>query len=224
MKLYMHPASTTCRPIMMFIADNKMKVDQQVVDIMTGEQYQPAFAGINPSCAVPVLEDGSFRMTESSAILKYLADKIDSPTYPKDLQKRARVNEMMDWLNTGFYRTFGYDLCYRQLLDGYKMKSDTAQSEALAAGKAAAERFLGILDKNLLGGKQPYLCGDELTIADYFGSGLVSLGEVTGCKFANYPNIQSWYERMRKQPSWKDANAGVFFWADAAKGPAYVAV
>ena len=53
MKLYMHPASTTCRPIMMFIADNKMKVDQQVVDIMTGEQYQPAFAAINPSNAVP---------------------------------------------------------------------------------------------------------------------------------------------------------------------------
>jgi glutathione S-transferase len=223
MKLYMHPASTTCRPIMMFIADNNMKVDQQVVDIMTGEQYQPAFSAINPSNAVPVLEDGSFRMTESSAILKYLADKIDSPAYPKDLQKRARVNEVMDWFNTGFYRTYGYGLIYAQLLDGYKLKGEAGQTEALAAAKTAAQRFLSILDKSILGSK-PYLCGDSITIADYFASGLLSVGEVIGCKFANYPNIQRWYERMMKQPSWKDANAGVFYWADAAKGPAYTTI
>jgi len=46
---------------------------------MAGEQYQPAFTTINPNSAVPVLEDGTFRLTECSAILKYLADLIDSP-------------------------------------------------------------------------------------------------------------------------------------------------
>jgi glutathione S-transferase len=46
---------------------------------------------------VPVLEDGDFRLTEGSAILKYLADSIDSPAYPKGLKERARVNEMMEW-------------------------------------------------------------------------------------------------------------------------------
>ena len=224
MKLYMHPASTTCRPIMMFIADNKMKVDMQVVDIMTGEQYQPAFAAINPSNAVPVLDDGDFRLTESSAILKYLADKIGSPAYPKDLQKRARVNEVMDWFNTGLYRTFGYGLCYAQLLDPYRLKHQLGQSEAVTTAKANAERYLGILEKHFLGDKQTYLCGEAPTIADYFASGIISLGEVIGCKFAAYPNIRRWYERMHKQPAWKDANSGVFYWADAVKGPAYVAI
>ena len=75
-----------------------------------------------------MLEDGDFRLTESSAILKYLADKVDSPAYPKDLKKRARVNEMMDWLNTGFYRDFGYGLVYPQIFPHHKRPSDEAQA------------------------------------------------------------------------------------------------
>ena len=43
----------------MFIADHGMEVEQQVVDLMAGEQYQPAFTAINPNNAVPVLEDGA---------------------------------------------------------------------------------------------------------------------------------------------------------------------
>ena len=89
MKLYYHPVSTVSRPIMMFAADNHIALDYKVVDLMTGEHMKPEYAAINPSCAVPTLEDGEFRMTESSAILKYLADKFDSPAYPKDLQKRG---------------------------------------------------------------------------------------------------------------------------------------
>ena len=107
MKLYMHPVSMTSRPVRLFIAENGIKVDEVVVDLMTGEHYKEPFTSVNPNRQVPVLEDGGFRLTESSAILKYLADKINSPAYPKDLQRRAKVNEMMDWLNTQFYREYG---------------------------------------------------------------------------------------------------------------------
>ena len=100
MKLYYHPVSTASRPVVLFAADNGIALDFQVVDILKGEHMGDAYSAINPSHLVPVLEDGDFRLTESSAILKYLADKTDSPAYPKDLKKRARVNEMMDWFNT----------------------------------------------------------------------------------------------------------------------------
>jgi glutathione S-transferase len=223
MKLYMHPASTTCRPIMLFIADHELPVEQQVVDIMTGEQYGPAYAAVNPNNFVPVLEDDGFRLTESSAILKYLADKIDSPTYPRELHQRARVNEVMDWFNTNFYRTFGYGLCYSQLLDPYKLPDATGQQQLVAGGKRAAERFLGILNDHIIG-PRTYLCGDRITIADYFASGILSLGDVIGCTFAAYPNVVHWYETMRARPNWQSANAGVEAWANFARGPAYVTV
>jgi len=65
MKLYQHPASTTCRPIMMLIEDEGLDVEQQVVDILAGEPYGEAFTAINPSNFVPVLEYGDFRLIES---------------------------------------------------------------------------------------------------------------------------------------------------------------
>jgi glutathione S-transferase len=104
MKLYMHPVSMTSRPVRLFAAESKIALDEEVVDLMTGAHMQPPYSDINPNCLVPMLEDGDLKLTESSAILKYLADKIGSPAYPKDLKARAKVNEIMDWINTNFYR------------------------------------------------------------------------------------------------------------------------
>jgi glutathione S-transferase len=223
MKLYMHPVSTMCRPVMMFIADHNLSIDQQVIDLFSGEQYGPEFTAINPNNFVPVLEDDGFRLTEASAILKYLADKVNSPAYPKDLQERARVNEAMDWFNTGFYRTFGYGFCYAQVLDPYKLADATGQQQAIELNKKAAERFLKILNDHIIGPHR-FLCGDKLTLADYLASGILSLGDVIGCTFAGYPNVQRWYQTMRSLPNWQATNAAIEGWAAVARGPNYVTV
>ena len=84
MKLYMHPVSMTTRPVRLFIAEINIPVEEIFIDLMTGAHMQPPYSDINPNCLVPMIEDDGFKLTESSAILKYLADKIGSPTYPKD--------------------------------------------------------------------------------------------------------------------------------------------
>ena len=89
MKLYMHPVSMTSRPVRLFIAENKIPVEEELIDLMTGAHLKPPYSTINPNCLVPMIEDGDFRLTESSAILKYLADKIGSPAYPKDLLAKS---------------------------------------------------------------------------------------------------------------------------------------
>ena len=222
MKLYMHPASTTSRPIVLFAAEEGIALEQQVVDLMTGANQKPDFLAINPKGQVPVLEDGSFRLAESSAILKYMAEKCGSAAYPKDLQARARVNEAMDWFNTSFYRSFGYGLCYTQVFEHYKLPDAAAQKLVIEAAVPRACQNLRVLNDHMLGGSKPYLCGDAITIADYFASGLLSLGEVIGCTFTDYPNVQRWYGRMKSLPHWQAANAGVFAWAEHARGPVYV--
>jgi len=223
MKLYYHPVSTVSRPIVLFAADNGIPLEYQVVDLMTGEHMKPAYTAINPSRLVPVLEDGDFRLTESSAILKYLADKIDSPAYPKDLRKRARVNEMMDWLNTGFYRDFGYGLVYPQLFPHHRRRSDEAQAGAVEWGKAKAKAWLQVLDK-LVGPERTWLCGAEVTIADYLGAGMVSLADAIGCDLKPYPNVARWFAAMKARPNWAKVNETFYGFAGSLKGKAFETV
>jgi glutathione S-transferase len=223
MKLYYSPVSTASRPLLMFIADNKIDVDLQLVDLMSGEHLKQPYLALNPSGLVPTLEDGDFRLTESSAILKYLADKINSPAYPKDLRQRARVNERMDWLNTQFYRDFGYGLVYPQLFPHHKRPTDEQQSGVVAWGKDKSQRWLKVLDQDLIG-KNPYLCGNEITIADYLGAAFVSLGETLRCNFAAYPNVTRWLNTMKARPNWATVNKPFYGMVAAFKERPFVAI
>lgn len=210
MKIYYHPVSTTSRPLMLFAAESGLDIDFKVVDLLTGEHLQPAYAAINPNCMVPVLEDGDFRLTESSAILKYLADKTGSPAYPSDPRRRARVNEMMDWFNTGLYRELGYGLIYPQVFPHHRRATDELQTGTIAWGKEKAKGWLKILDEKLIGSKNAYLCGSEITIADYFGASILTLGELIRCNYSAYPNIQRWLGNMKALPSWPKVNQAFY--------------
>src|SRR5437879_12500002 len=139
MKLYYHPVATTSRPVWLFITENDIKCELRVVDLMKGEHTQPEYVAINPNRLVPVLEDGDFRLTESSAILKYLAEKTGSSTYPKELRSRAKVNEMMDWINTQVCREFAYGLVYPQIFPTHKRRSDEAHAGTIAGSKENAQ-------------------------------------------------------------------------------------
>ena len=206
MKLYMHPVSMTSRPVRLFAAESGISMDEQVVDLMTGEHYKEPYASLNPNRLVPMLEDGDLRLTESSAILKYLADKVGSPAYPKDLKQRAKVNEMMDWLNTNFYREYAYNLIYPQLFPHMKRPDPAVQKATLEWGKERAKGWLQILNDHWIGPKNQYLCGNQITIADYLGAAFVTLGEIVKCDFSPYPNVQRWLGNMKKLKSWPKVN------------------
>lgn len=222
MKLYMHPVSTGARAVRLFIAENNIPCDEVLVDLMAGEQRQESYARLNPSRLVPMLEDGDFRLTESSAILKYLADKYALAAYPKDLQARARVNELMDWFNTQFSRDFGFGLVYPQILPHHKRRSDEAQAAVLEWGLQRAQEWLRVLDQHLIGPDKAFLCGDAPTIADYLGSTIATLGDGIGCEFADYPNVRRWLDNMRGLPSWPRVNQAFAGFAAANQGRQFV--
>jgi glutathione S-transferase len=206
MKLYYHPASTTSRPLMLFAADNSVELDYQNVDLFTGEHTQSVFTAINPNQAVPVLEDGDFRLTESSAILKYLADKVGSPAYPTDLRRRSRVNERMDWFNTTLSRELCYGFVYPQVLPHHKRSDHHLHGGLLAWHRPNVLRWLQVLDEKWIGPDNRYVCGNEITLADYLGVAMITLGEAVRIDYSRWPNVYGWIGRMKDRPSWDSVN------------------
>ena len=216
-KLYMHPVSTASRPVRLFIAEKKIPVTEVVVDLLKGEHYGDEYTAINPSRMVPAIEDGDLHLTESSAILKYLASKIEAPEYPRDLKKRAKVDEAMDWFNSQFYRDFGYGLLYPQIFPHHKRPTDEFHAGVIAWGKEKAKVWFGILDKHIVGSK-PYGCGEQITIADYFGACIVTAGEIIGCSYEEFANVRRWVGNVKKLPGWAKNNEVMDGFAASLKG------
>ncbi len=217
MKLYMHPVSNTSRPVLMFIKDNNLPVEEEIVDLMTGAHHQEPYISVNPNRQVPTLVDGDLTMGESSAILKYLADKFDLAAYPKDLKMRAKVNEMMDWFNTHFYHDYGYGVVYPQVFPHHKRPSDELQKGTIEWAKEKTKGWLQVLNDHILGKGNKYLTGDQMTIADYFGAALLTCGEPIRTSFDGYPHIKAWLGRMAETPSWAKCNEALWGFRDYVK-------
>lgn len=224
MKLYYHPISTASRPIMLFAAENRIPLEMQVVDLFTGEHVRPPYAALNPNKLVPALQDGNFILTESSAILKYLADKTNSPAYPKGLEARARVNERLDWTSTQLSIDLVYGLILPQIFDTHKRRSDEAQSATLERGKERGQVWLKVLDQHIVGPDNDYLCGNAITIADYHAASYVALAEVIGSDLSVYPNVTRWLGRMKALKSWPQVYEVIDGYAASLKGKPMVAV
>jgi glutathione S-transferase len=64
------------------------------VNLFAGEARRPEFLELNPAAKLPVLVDGDFVLTESAAIVLYLAEKYGK-FLPTDVRGRAEVNK---WL------------------------------------------------------------------------------------------------------------------------------
>ena len=224
MKLCYHPISTTGSPVMLFAAESRIPLELPVVDLFTGEHTPPTYAALNPNNLVPALEDGNFILTGNSATLKYLADKTDSPAYPKDLQRRARVTERMDWTSTQLCSDLVYDLVYPKIFDTHKHRSDEAQTATLERGEVRQQAWLKVLDQDVLGPGNHHLCGDATTIADYHAASCVALPEVVGSDMAAPPDVRHCLGGVKALKSWPQMNQVIDGDAASLKGNTTVAV
>jgi len=218
MKLYMHPVSNASRPVRLFIHEKQIPVEEQLVDLMKGEHVQEPYAKLNPNKMVPMLEDDGMRLTESAAILRYLAGKTNAPEYPTDLKERAKVDELLDWFNTQFYRDFGYGLAYPQLFPHHKRPTEDIHQGVIAWGKDQTAKWFGVLDTHWLGHGKRYLRGDQITIADYFGASLATIGELLRCDYSQYPNVDRWIKNLKTDlKTWDKVNEAHYGFAGMLK-------
>ncbi|PWA16972.1 hypothetical protein CCH79_00020084 [Gambusia affinis] len=98
-EVYLDLLSQPCRAVHILLTRTKIPHRVHSVALRKGEHRTSEFSKLNPMQKVPVLVDGGFVLTESDAILKYLATTFDIPEhwYPWQPERRARVDEYMAW-------------------------------------------------------------------------------------------------------------------------------
>jgi glutathione S-transferase len=221
-KLYVNRVATTSRAVLAFCQAEGIPVAVEEVDLMKGEHHQPPFSELNPNRLVPVLDDDGFVLTEASAILRYLAGKTNSRLYPTELKARARVDEVIAWFEANFYRDFGFGYVYPQVLPHHARGSDEITRATVEWGREKSRTWLTVLDRNVLKGSDGWLVGDRLSIADYFGASILSLGELVKCTFDGYPNVRRWYDQVLRDASWAEVNAPFQGFAASLRGRSFV--
>lgn len=200
MKLYFDPLSPASRTVTFFLHDQAIAFDEHLIDLSRGGQFVEEFARLNPNRQVPVLEDGGFILTESSAILRYLGQKT-ARAYPTEVRDRARVDEAMDWFSTHFHTFFGVLTVYPQFLP----KVAVLGAEGIKPlAQAGVTKYFDVLDQRFADGRS-FVCGTNVTLADYTGLVYASLGEATRFDYSAWPNVRRWMQRMKQRPGYAAA-------------------
>lgn len=95
--LYGFNGSPAVRATLLAVEALGVEVEIKELNILKGEQHTSDFMQINPLHTVPTIQDGDFAIWDSHTINAYLVDKYskDDTLYPKDLKKRAVVNQRL---------------------------------------------------------------------------------------------------------------------------------
>ena len=162
------------------------------VDYFGGETRTPAYRGINVMGEAPVLEHKGLRLSQSGAILDYLAEALQR-FGPAD---QAERREILRWLLWDNHKLTSYTATYR-FLRAFTENPDPAVMKVF---RTRAETAWGVLDAHLAGRR--YVVGDRLTIADLSLCGYLFWPEEIGVDWAAYPNLRDWLGRIRGTPRW----------------------
>ncbi|KAG2074853.1 glutathione S-transferase [Suillus decipiens] len=208
-KLYGSPLSTCTRLVALVCREKIIPYEFIKVDLAKGEHKQAAFTANQPFGEVPYIDDDGFILYESRAIARYLIKKYPNqgtaliPTDPKaeGLFEQAASTEAFNF--TAFVGPIVLEKVLSPRL-GLQPNEDRI-NELLATLKPQLDAYDVIL------GKQKYLAGDSVTLADLahlpYGTAFYGVGYAE--LFDSRPNVARWWKDISSRPTWLAVKDGV---------------
>jgi glutathione S-transferase len=199
MQLYHHPFSPSARRVLM-AADHLGAVLDLVEINLASPDDRRRLEDLNANSRIPVLVDGAVVLSESCAIMQYLADRTPGQTvYPQDWAARADVNRWMFWTCQHFapaLGVFGWENVMKKMVTG-----EDADPVELARGARDIARAAAVLDEHLA--TRRWLAGDDVTLADYAAAAPLMYKEQARLPLDDYPHVLAWLARVRELPAWQ---------------------
>lgn len=189
-RLHWHPLSGHSHRVQLMLSLLGREFDLVEVDLVSGAQKAPAFVRLSPFGQVPVLESDGEVLTDSNAILVYLATRYDTSGewYPRDAAGASKVQR---WLSIAAGKLATGPMTAR-LANVFGMPVDKAKAQAGAAA------LFAVMEAELARG--PFLVGHHPTIADVALYTYTAHAPEGGIALEPYPAIRAWISRVEGLP------------------------
>jgi glutathione S-transferase len=163
------------------------------VNLAAGEHRLPEFLKINPAGKLPVLVDGDLVLTESVAIVMYLAEKYrDRALIPADLRQRAEHSRWLLFAATELEQPLWRITRHTSLYPEHQR----LPGDVVLAGqdfRAMAE----VLEQHMQ--NRTFLLGDDVTVADFVMAYTLDWANEVRL-LEGYPKLLAYLERMYLRP------------------------
>lgn len=159
------------------------------IDLPAGAHKRPEFLALNPFGQVPVIEDGATVISDSNAILVYLAARYgDGAWLPRDADGAAQVQR---WLSVAAGE-IAHGPAAARLVTLFGAALD------LPSLQARAVTLFAILEAQL--DRREFLVGTAPTIADVALYSYIALAPEGGVSLDPYPALRAWLARVEALP------------------------
>jgi maleylacetoacetate isomerase len=180
--------------------------EEEIVDLLKGEQYQDALAARNPQQRLPVvvLEDGRL-LAQSLAILEYLEEtRPEPPLWPADRYQRARARQfalisiadshplIVPRIRHHLAQTFGADEAAIEAWGRHWMDQGLRAMEALLAGPERPQAA--------------FCYGEAPTIADIALASHCAGAGYFNCPLDAYAEVRRVLERCMALPAFSETH------------------
>jgi glutathione S-transferase len=167
------------------------------VDYFAGETRTSAYRAVNVMGEVPLLEHRGRKLSQSGAILDYLAGTLGVFGARDDDERR----EILRWILFDNHKLTSYTATYRFM----RMFAKDPNQDVLAEFRRRAEAAWTTLNMHLA--SRSFVVGERPTIADISLCGYLFWPEEIGVDWSAYPHVAAWLERIRATPRWQPAYA-----------------
>lgn len=200
MKLY-DSIGPNPRVVKMFMAEKGIDIPRVTVDLMAGENRQPAHVARNPGGQMPTLEldDGRY-LAEVTAICEYLDEKYPSPPLIGTSAEERAMTRMwtrrvdlyiVEPMLTGFRGAEGFNLFKDRM---------RLIPQASADLKTLAQEKITWLD-GLVAGRD-FIAGARFTLADILLFCVMDFAATVGQPVnRDNRNVAAWFDRVAARPS-----------------------
>jgi glutathione S-transferase len=159
------------------------------VNLPAGEHRRPEYLALNPAGKVPVLVDGDLVLTESAAIVLYLAEKYpDKGLMPTDLKQRAQVYRWVMFAMTELEQPL-----WRMTKHTFLYPEHKRLPQDIALAREEFTAMAAVLERHMQG--RQFIAGDRVTAADCVTAYLMDWANeqklLDGC-----PNLKAYLQRM----------------------------